>query len=119
MSTSISQNGSIRYPYYRCRSTACGRPPCVGVNVHCGEIESLVSTILSQPDASDPPEISEIADHLNRLDDRSKRDILPKILDRVIWNHADREITLDIKDDAVTRLDEAIRSQMNSGEEPS
>lgn len=119
MSTSISHNGSIRYPYYRCRSTAGGRPPCVGVNVHCGEIESLVSTILSQPDASDPPEMSEIADHLNRLDDHSKRDILPKILDRVIWNHADREITLDIKDDAVTRLDEAIQSQMNSGEEPS
>ncbi|WP_419195101.1 hypothetical protein [Novipirellula herctigrandis] len=34
MSTSISQNGSIRYLCNRCRSTAGGRPPCAGVNVH-------------------------------------------------------------------------------------
>ena len=57
----------------------------------------------------DPPEMTEFADHLNRLDDRSKRDILTKILDRVIWNHVDREITLDIKNDAISQLDKAIQ----------
>ena len=63
--------------------------------------------------------MSEIADRWNRLEDRVKRDIPTKILDRVIWNHADREITLDIKDDAISQLDKAIQSQINSSEEPS
>src|SRR6056297_3742967 len=111
MSTSISHNGSIRYPYYRCRSTAGGPPPCVGVNLHCGEIETLVATILAEPNAVSPPEMTDIADRWNRLDTRSKRNLLPQLLDRVVWDHAAREITLEIKDDAVERLDTVLQTQ--------
>jgi site-specific DNA recombinase len=104
MGTSISQNGSIRYPYYRCRSTAGGRPPCAGVNVHCHEIETLIITILGQPNASDPDEMAGIAEAWNKLDEAIQRKLLPTILRRVVWHHADQEITLDLMDDAAERI---------------
>lgn len=47
-------------------------------------------------------------------DTRSKRNLLPQLLDRVVWDHAAREITLDIKDDAVERLGTAFQTQTDS-----
>jgi len=55
--------------------------------------------------------MTDIADRWNRLDTRSKRNLLPQLLDRVVWDHAAREITLEIKDDAVERLDTVLQTQ--------
>ena len=109
ISTSISHHGSIRYPYYHCRSTAGGRPRCAGVNLHCHEIETLIITILGQRNASDPDEMGGIAEAWNELDEATQRKLLPTILRRVVWHHADQEITLDLVDDAAERIANAIR----------
>ena len=87
------------------------------MNLHCGEIETLVATILAEPNAVSPPEMNDIAGRWNRLDTRSKRDLLPQLLDRVVWDHAAGEITLDIKDDAVERLDTALQTQTDSAKD--
>ena len=76
-----------------------------------------IPTILAEPNAVSPPEMTDIADRWNRLDDRSKRNILPQLLDRVVWNHTGREITLDIKDDAIARLDIEIQTQIDTDQE--
>ena len=108
MSTTMSHNGSIRYPYYRCRSSAGGRLPCIGVNVHSYEIESLLRKVLGQPLASDPEDVLAIAASWNRLDEASQRRLLPQILSRAIWHHKNREITLDLIDEASQLLDDEI-----------
>jgi len=42
-------NGRI-YRYYRCRSTAGGRPPCKGVQFGAWEVEEFVRQIMADPD---------------------------------------------------------------------
>jgi len=100
LSKTMLHNGSVRYPYYRCRATSVGRPPCAGVSVHCYEIEKLISTILGQPNASDPDEMGAIARDWHKLNEGDKRLLLPTILRRVVWHHANREITIELIDDA-------------------
>lgn len=107
MSTSMSQYGSIRYPYYRCRSTAGGRPPCPSVNVQCYEIESFICRVLGQPDSSDPPEMRGIAEAWNASDELTQRKLLPLILARVVWHQTDGEITIDLVDEAPVKIGEA------------
>jgi hypothetical protein len=55
MSPSFTCRGNIRYNYYRCRSTAGGRPPC-GINVPARIVHDLVLECLDEfglaPDAS-------------------------------------------------------------------
>ena len=88
--------------------------PFVGVNVHCYEIESLVSTILGQPNTSDPDEMGGIAKHWNKLDDAAKRRLLSTIYRRVVWHPIDREITIDLVDDAARLIaDTASRREGN------
>lgn len=46
MIPTISARGSIRYRYYRCRSTAGGKPPCKSVSLSAYQIESFVRTMV-------------------------------------------------------------------------
>lgn len=100
MSTAISHRGSIRYLYYRCRSTAGGRPPCPGVNVQCYEIDTLICGLLNQPtkDFSEP--VRPIATAWGRLTEDAKRIVLPKILLQAVLQMSTGEITLALVDDA-------------------
>lgn len=108
MSTSISQRGSIRYPYYRCRSTAGGRPPCPGVNIPSYEIEMVICEILAKPTEDDTEETHAIAEAWNQLDKHSQRATLPTILTRAMFQMSATEITLDLVDSAAKIIGEAI-----------
>jgi len=101
MSTSISQRGSIRYPYYRCRSTAGGRPPCPGVNIQYHEFEALVCRILAEPCVDDVEEIHAIAAVWNRLDQVAQRKTLPIILSQAVFKMSTGDTTIELVDDAV------------------
>jgi len=100
MSTATSHRGSIRYPYYRCRSTAGGRPPCPGVNVQCYEIETLICGILNQPPKDDSEEVQAIAAAWGQLTEDAKRFVLPAILSKAVIEMSTGEITLALVDDA-------------------
>lgn len=79
--------------------------------MHCYEIETLIITILGQPNASDPDEMAGIAETWNKLDEAIQRKLLPTILRRVVWHHADQEITLDLMDDAAERIANATGAE--------
>ena len=49
-----------------------------------------------------------IAIDWNRLDEAAKKPLLPTILCRVVWHHADREITIDLIDDAARLLGDEV-----------
>jgi len=52
-----------------------------------------------------------IAEDWNELDEATQRKLLPTILRRVVWHHADQEITNDLMDDAVERIANASESE--------
>lgn len=114
MSTSTSQRGSIRYPYYRCRSTAGGKPPCVGVNIQCHELERFICGTLSDPQPADGPEVHALAETWSKLDDETHRELLPQILSRVVFQMADGELNLDLIDNA----EEVIRTMLPDHDSP-
>jgi DNA invertase Pin-like site-specific DNA recombinase len=49
VSRRLSKVSAVIYRYYRCRSTAGGRPPCRGVQYPAGEVERFVRDLLTQP----------------------------------------------------------------------
>ena len=61
--------------------------------------------------ASDPDEMARIAEPWNELYEATQRKLLPTILCRVVWHHADQEITLDLMDDAAERIANASESE--------
>lgn len=68
MIPSVSEYGTRRYRYYRCRSTAGGRPPCKGVNVPAYEMERFVrTTVVGGYQNELTPEHQQIADRLREL----------------------------------------------------
>lgn len=108
MSTATSHRGSIRYPYYRCRSTAGGRPPCPGVNVQCYEIETLICGLLNQSPKDYSEEVHAIAAAWSQLTEGAKRIVLPTILSRAVLDMSTGEITLGLVDDAAEIVGEAV-----------
>jgi site-specific DNA recombinase len=104
MSTSISQKGSIRYPYYRCRSTADGQPPCPGVNVQCYKIETLICEVLAEPPKDNAEELRALTVAWNQLDKHSQRATLPLILSRVVFQLSTGEMTLELAEGAAERI---------------
>lgn len=99
MSTSVSQRGSIRYPYYRCRSQSGGRPPCPGVNIGVFDLEQLICVLIADEDNPD----SEIPLGLRivwrKLDQRRQQACLAEVVQRVVYDQADESISLALRDD--------------------
>src|SRR6056297_3500191 len=108
MSTAVSHRGSIRYLYYRCRSTAGGRAPCLGVNVQCYEIETLICGLLNQPPKDCSEEVRPIAAAWNQLTEDAKRIVLPAILSTAVLQMSTGEITLGLVDDAAEIVGKAV-----------
>jgi len=113
MSPSISGYKSIRYRYYRCRSHACGRPPCRGVSVPAHEIEQYVLDLLGSADSwqadkrlteEDKRQAGEFATAWSVLGDTAARNLLPNIIERIVFDaHRERSsVTLDPQ--AIERL---------------
>jgi len=113
MSTATSHRGSIRYPYYRCRSTAGGRPPCPGVNVQCDEIETLICGLSNQPPTDGSEQVLAIAAAWNQLTEDAKRIVLPAILSKAVLQMSTGEITLTLVDDAAEIVGEAAEQHTN------
>ena len=113
MSTSTSHRGSIRYPYYRCRSTAGGRPPCAGVNIGVHELERFVCSVLTDLEDADSPIARELREHWAHVDERQLQHDLPKIVDRVVYDQQSCEVTIELDDDWL----EALQISVNEATE--
>lgn len=99
MSTSASQRGSFRYPYYRCRSQAGGRQPCSGVNLGVHDLEQFICGLIAyekNPQSEIPPELRMV---WQKLDLRSQQARLAEVVQRVVYDQADESISLTLRDD--------------------
>lgn len=90
-SPSISGYGVRRYRYYRCRSHARGRPPCVGVSAPAEEIERFVCELLAAPSTDGPLLASDdantqstIARVRTTLPERTRRRLLPQVIGQTV-----------------------------------
>ena len=101
MSTSVSLRGSIRYLYYRCRSSAGGRPPCRGVNIGVYELERLVGSVLADVDDGQSEFPLKLREHWNQLDERQRQRRLSQVIHRVVNDHESGEITIEMKEEDV------------------
>lgn len=104
----ISQHGNIRYRYYRCRSTAGGKPPCRHVGVSAYEIERFVRSMICSISAESSTE-EDGGDHLffaiwNQLDDWSQLKRIPLIVREAVFDPDAGTIEVILLDDATERL---------------
>jgi len=113
MSPSISGYRNLRYRYYRCRSHAGGKPPCRGVSVPAYEIEQYVLNLLGSADSWQAD--SRLTDDEKRratafaaawtvLDEAAARNLLPGIIERVVFDAGRETISVTIDDQAIDRL---------------
>tara|TARA_R100000365_G_C2668578_1_gene18719 strand:- start:134 stop:355 length:222 start_codon:yes stop_codon:yes gene_type:complete len=68
------------------------------------ETNTPIVTVHGRTKAKDPDGMAEIAKAWNKLAEAIPRKLLPTILRRVLWHHADQEITNDLVADAAERL---------------
>jgi DNA invertase Pin-like site-specific DNA recombinase len=99
MSTSVSHRGPVRYVYYRCRSTAGGRKPCPGVNVGAYELERFVCGVLADVDDAESVIPLELRRRWNGLDELGQSRSLRGVIQRVVYSHAVRTISIVVRDD--------------------
>jgi site-specific DNA recombinase len=87
---SLSGHGNISYSYYRCRSHAGGRPPCVGVCVPAAEIERVVCEMLGEPVHTESNSENSDQQKLRAmwvgLDSFSQRQLLPKLVQEITFD---------------------------------
>lgn len=108
LSPSFSHYRNFRYRYYRCRSNAGGKPPCVGVSLPAEEIERTVCILLA--DAAHGATGEEQADHQafaavwSAVSDRDQRRLLPQILDRVTFDPRRSALSVTLVPGAATLL---------------
>ncbi len=104
----ISQKGPIRYRYYRCRSTAEGKPACRSVGISAYEMERFVRSMISSVSSDDPTEIhAEASSFLalwNQLDERSQMLSMPHIVREALFDPDAGVIEVTLFDDAAARL---------------
>lgn len=86
MTSSYSQRGPVRYVYYRCRSQAGGRPPCANVSVGQYQLEQFIVDMLEESERDDPDFMTGLHDVWRRLNRNEKRQLLPRLLTRVVFN---------------------------------
>ncbi|HEY81637.1 MAG TPA: hypothetical protein G4O05_11275 [Caldilineae bacterium] len=109
MSSHTTRHGSRIYRYYRCRSHAGGRPPCPGVQVPAGEIESEISRILSGF-----PETTLVSkrnrDTLLRFSaawslfgSDARKEVLRQVVKEIRWDARTGEISLSLDEETLRR----------------
>lgn len=114
MSPSISGHGNVRYCYYRCRSSAGGRPPCEGVCVSSYQIEQFVRAQISETKWEDispeqAEELKRFQDRWGALDEWTQTKRLLKIVREVVFDPDEETLTISLLDDAVLQLSQSGR----------
>ncbi len=113
MSPSRSGHGHIVYCYYRCRSHAGGRPPCVSISVPAGEIEQYVLDTLAAPDLLKMKNVEEkVADEVRQAlahiwsatKERERYRLIPVLVQEVILNVKRGTIAVTFDTDSVRRI---------------
>ena len=102
MSTSVSQRGSIRYLYYRCRSKSQGRPPCRGVNVHAYELERFVLERLEHVEDKSSIVPLEFRVRWRALSEFEQSNKLREVVMQVIYDQSGNQIVIKLRDDLFT-----------------
>tara|TARA_Y100001933_G_scaffold247785_1_gene280987 strand:- start:111 stop:1379 length:1269 start_codon:yes stop_codon:yes gene_type:complete len=106
---------TVNYRYYRCRSTAGGRPPCRGVQFAAGEIEDTVRGMFEKPEAWQGAYKAEVADaeHLamvwKSLSESSQDAFLPHVIDRVTINRCSGAVVVCLQLGCVRRLTDDVK----------
>ncbi|MCC5785416.1 MAG: recombinase zinc beta ribbon domain-containing protein [Phycisphaerales bacterium] len=102
---------NVNYRYYRCRSTAGGRPPCRGVQLAAGHIESVVRNMLGDAAAWRHVNWGEVndADRLaaawRSLDETTQDELLPALVEQILLRRRMTEVRLTLSESAISRLD--------------
>jgi len=98
----------VNYRYYRCRSTARGRPPCRGVQLPAGEIEAVVREMLGEPTAWRQPRSSgesadaeRLAVAWRSLDEMAQDGLLPHLVEQILLRRRMTEVRLTICESAI------------------
>lgn len=99
MSISTSHRGSIRYIYYRCRSSAGGRPPCIGTNIGAHDLEKIVRDLLGDTHDADSEIPIEQRRWWNELPESEQKHLLPNVINEVVYDSKLGEATIDLRDD--------------------
>jgi Site-specific recombinases, DNA invertase Pin homologs len=102
----------VNYRYYRCRSTAGGRPPCRGVQVPAGEIEAAVREMLGEPTAWRLPlssresaDAERLAVAWRSLDEMAQDGLLQHLVEQILLRRRMTELRLTLSDSAISRLE--------------
>jgi site-specific DNA recombinase len=106
MSPSVSRYKNRIYPYYRCRSTAGGRPPCRGVCISAYEIEMFIRSTLASNccEGTVTGWAPEFITHWQELNEREQIARLRDVLTEVVFAPDEGTITLMVAEDAGERL---------------
>jgi site-specific DNA recombinase len=110
MSPSQGRHGSIIYRYYRCRSHAGGRSPCIGVCLPAPAVERFVLELLADPDSGHlvDGEGTELRETLARtwstIDERQQEKLLPLIVQEVVYHAKEGKIAVTFDSDALERI---------------
>ncbi|MBX3433302.1 MAG: recombinase zinc beta ribbon domain-containing protein [Pirellulales bacterium] len=90
MSPTVSHYGNRRYRYYRCRSHAGGKSPCIGSTVPAEEIERSASDLIADVDgAGDLDNLAErqsLAEAWTTLPDQVRRRQIAQIVERAVFD---------------------------------
>ena len=109
MIPSMSGYRNLRYRYYRCRSTAGGKPPCKNVCLPAFQIERVVRTIVFGGFGDDLTlEHREVADRLSKtwqnLDEWTQIKRLGEVVDEVVFDADQETVAVTMVDDLATQL---------------
>ena len=99
MSVSTSHRGSIRYIYYRCRSSAGGRPPCIGTNIVAHDLEKFIREVLGDVHDADSEIPIEQRRRWNELSESEQKRLLPSVINQVVYDSKLGEATVELRDD--------------------
>lgn len=105
---------TIVYRYYRCRSTAGGRPPCKGVQYPAGEVEGAVrdaladtrtwQTLIDAETALTPARADVLTAVWTGLDIPTQERLLAQIVESIAFRRRNSEIRITFKDDFTEAL---------------
>lgn len=102
MSTSTSQRSlgdraKIQYFYYRCRSESGGRAPCPRVSVGVYQLEQAILRLLVDEESRIP---DTFRDNIAELPEAEQLETLPRVIERIVYNHRDGSIQITLQDEA-------------------
>jgi len=110
MSTHTTRHGTRIYRYYRCRSHAGGKNPCLGAQVPAGSFEGKVFDVLADlPDAVPKNSNTRQSHKLllrfsaawSLLSPESRRQVLPQVIREIAWDADTRQVSVMLDEDAL------------------